>query len=126
MKIAHSLVTRLMIAGVMGLLPLAGRAEYDLTFTASTDSDIYALIPQPDRKVLAGGAFFLLDGVARNYIGRVNSDGSLDAGFNPDANGYIYPAAWLTNGQFLLGGNFAPLHRAVRFDHQCHAAGAGV
>jgi uncharacterized delta-60 repeat protein len=106
MKPSIALLTRLLVAGVIGCLPLAGRAQIDPTFSAQVDSDIYALIPQPDGKVLAGGAFFLLDGVARNHLGRINSDGALDAGFNPGANGYIYAAVWLTNGQFLLGGNF--------------------
>ena len=38
---------------------------------------------QPDGKILIGGDFTSYNGTARNYIARLNADGSLDTDFNP-------------------------------------------
>ena len=55
-------------------------------FNRGADGDVYAFAIQPDGKILVGGNFTTLGGVPRNRIGRLNADGSLDDGFNPDAN----------------------------------------
>ncbi len=44
---------------------------------------VNALAVQTDNRILVGGAFTTLDGVRRNYIGRLMTDGSLDTSFNP-------------------------------------------
>ena len=41
---------------------------------------------QADGKILIGGGFTTIGGVARNRIARLNPDGSLDTGFDPNAN----------------------------------------
>ena len=56
---------------------------------------LYALAVQADGKILVGGGFTTLGGggtgtTTRNYIGRLNADGSLDTSFDPGANGYIH------------------------------------
>jgi hypothetical protein len=45
----------------------------------------------------------------RNYIGRLNIDGSLDASFNPGANGVINALAVQADGKILVGGTFTML-----------------
>ena len=52
---------------------------------------VYAVAVQPDGKILVGGDFTTLGGggtgtTPRNYLGRLNPDGSLDTSFNPGAN----------------------------------------
>jgi uncharacterized delta-60 repeat protein len=47
---------------------------------------VESLAVQPDGKILAGGVFTQLGGQTRPYIGRLNTDGSLDSGFNPGAS----------------------------------------
>ena len=42
---------------------------------------------QPDGKILIGGTFTSVLGVARNNIARLNTDGTLDTAFDPNANG---------------------------------------
>ena len=47
------------------------------------NSHVLAVALQPDGKVLIGGDFTTVDGVARAYIARMNADGSLDTAFDP-------------------------------------------
>ena len=44
---------------------------------------------QPDGKILVGGTFTTLGGQTRNYLGRLDPDGSLDTGFDPGANSIV-------------------------------------
>ncbi|MGC3957257.1 MAG: delta-60 repeat domain-containing protein [Verrucomicrobiota bacterium] len=41
------------------------------------------ILLQPDGKILVGGRFVQVNGVPRNRIARLNSDGSLDPSFDP-------------------------------------------
>ena len=52
--------------------------------------------------------------VARNYIARLNSDGTLDAGFNPSANGSVYTAAVQSDGKVIIGGQFSTMGGTTR------------
>ncbi|HQQ62554.1 MAG TPA: thrombospondin type 3 repeat-containing protein [Pseudomonadales bacterium] len=63
---------------------------------------------QADGKIIIGGNFTAVNGVARNSIARLNSNGSLDNSFNPGsgANNYVYAVAIQTDGKIILGGNF--------------------
>ncbi|MBI5286558.1 MAG: delta-60 repeat domain-containing protein [Deltaproteobacteria bacterium] len=56
----------------------------DLTFNPNANNEIYSIAVQSDGKIIVGGAFTTIGGVTRNYIARLNSDGSLDVGFNPN------------------------------------------
>jgi uncharacterized delta-60 repeat protein len=107
MKPAPALVSQFLIACVMGMLPGAGQAQNDPSFNASVEYYIHAMIPQPDGRLIVAGDLISLNGVWRDRIGRLNTDGSLDPSFNPDTNGVISAAAMLTNGQVLVGGNFS-------------------
>src|SRR5206468_12110603 len=44
------------------------------------------LAVQTDGKIVVGGSFSTLNGQTRDYIGRLDPDGSLDASFNPGAD----------------------------------------
>ena len=61
---------------------------------------------QPDGKILIGGSFSTVLGVTRNNIARLNTDGTLDTAFNPNANGAVYSIAVQADGKILVGGNF--------------------
>ena len=52
-------------------------------FTASANDSVYALAIQPDGKILVGGDFTSLGGQTRVAFGRLNTNGTLDTGFNP-------------------------------------------
>ena len=42
-------------------------------------------------------------------IARLNADGTLDTGFNPNANNDVYSIALQADGKILLGGRFTTI-----------------
>lgn len=79
----------------------------------SRPSNVSALAVQADGGVLVGGDFTLVGGQARTNIGRLNTDGSLDSGFNPGESGGNFPSvdalAVQVDGKILVGGTFTTL-----------------
>ena len=58
---------------------------------------------------MVGGWFTSLGGQLRNYIGRLNADGSLDAAFNPGADERVFALALQPDGKVVVGGAFTTL-----------------
>src|SRR4051812_39455167 len=85
----------------------------DSNFNPGANALINAIAVQPDGKILVGGAFTMLGGItgttSRNYIGRLNADGSVDTSFDPGANGSVDVIVVQTDGKILAGGNFGGL-----------------
>src|SRR5437899_1708420 len=79
---------------------------------AEVDS-VNSLAVQADGKILVGGRFTTLGGQSRNYIGRLNADGTLDTSFNPGAGVVPYPDVYSlaaqADGKILVGGVYATL-----------------
>jgi uncharacterized delta-60 repeat protein len=69
---------------------------------------------QADGKVLIGGLFSSVLGVARNNIARLNTDGTLDAAFNPNANNEVRAIAVQADGKILAGGDFTSIGGQTR------------
>ena len=69
-------------------------------------SYMLATAVQPDGKTVIAGVFSSVLGQPRNNIARLNADGTLDAGFNPNANSNVYSVAVQADGKILLGGIF--------------------
>ena len=61
---------------------------------------------QADGKILIGGSFSTVLGVTRNNIARLNTDGTLDTAFNPNANDAVHSIAVQADGKILAGGFF--------------------
>ena len=73
---------------------------------------VYSLAVQADGKILVGGDFTTLGGQPRASIGRLNADGTVDAGFNPGlglSDPSVYSLAVQADGKVLVGGNFTTL-----------------
>ena len=81
----------------------------DNAFNPGANSYVYSLALQTDGKILVGGQFSTLGGQGRNYIGRLNPDGTLDTSFNPGASNLVYSLALQADGKILVGGNFTAL-----------------
>jgi uncharacterized delta-60 repeat protein len=86
----------------------------DSTFNAfdGFNGNVNALALQPNHQLVVGGNFTTADGVPRQNLARLNSDGSLDSGFlRPSAasgaNGLIYAVAIQTDGRVVAGGSFS-------------------
>ena len=83
----------------------------DAAFNAGTNDTVRAIAVQTDGKILIGGDFtaFSPNGegtITRNRIARLDPDGTLDAGFNPDANDKVFAIAVQVDGKILAGGAF--------------------
>jgi len=91
---------------------LTVRSEVNMdTFAVPAGSgiDVKALLVQPDTKILVGGGFSTLGDQTRNCIGRLNADGTVDAGFNPVADATVYSMALQADGKIVVGGGFSTL-----------------
>jgi uncharacterized delta-60 repeat protein len=83
------------------------------TFDPAASANVNALALYPDGKIIVGGAFntFTPNSIGdtnyRNYIARLNADGTVDANFNPNASAAVNTVAVQTSdGAVLFGGNF--------------------
>jgi len=87
----------------------------DTTFNPSPNLQVASLALQSDGKIIVGGYFTGMESnsstnaAVRNYIARINTDGSLDTAFNPDLNGVPFAIVVLSNGQILIGGGFTTI-----------------
>jgi uncharacterized delta-60 repeat protein len=72
------------------------------------DDIVFNVLLQPDGRVLITGYFSNVSGVARNHVARLNSNGSLDASFDPGVgpNSWVRASALQPDGKLLLGGQF--------------------
>jgi uncharacterized delta-60 repeat protein len=67
---------------------------------------------QSDGKIIIGGSFTSYNGIARNHIARINTDGSLDESFNPgsvitNVNAFgVRAIAIQADGKILAGGDY--------------------
>lgn len=92
----------------------------DTTFTPGTgmNGDVLALTLQSSGQIIAGGNFTSVNGVPKNYLARLNVNGTLDTtGFlNSLAgpNGTVYALADQTDDQILVGGAFTSINGLVR------------
>ena len=114
--VAQSAITRLNYDGSL-----------DSTFNlgSGADNPVYALALSPvDGKILVGGAFATINGVTFNGIGRLNTDGTPDSGFNSGGVGAgstgssatVYALAVQSDGKIIIGGNFTS-YNGVTMNH---------
>ena len=75
---------------------------------AGADGIVQCMATQSDGKVVLGGLFRHINGVALNGVARLNADGSVDAGFNPGsgADGAIQALAIQNDGKIIVAGSF--------------------
>jgi uncharacterized delta-60 repeat protein len=87
-------------------------ADGTLDFTFNTGSGFSSAVQstslQIDGKIIVGGLFTSFNGVPRNHIVRLNTNGSLDATFNSGTafNHDVYATAVLADGRIIAGGWF--------------------
>src|SRR6266566_3383021 len=88
-------------------------------FDPNANGAVHAVVVQPDGKILIGGDFTTLSpnggpAVTRNYIARLNPDGTLDTAFDPNANSSVYAIAVQADGKILAGGLFSSIGGQTR------------
>jgi uncharacterized delta-60 repeat protein len=76
---------------------------------------VYSIAVQTDGKILVGGHFTSIGGQTRNYIARLNPNGTLDTTFvDPNANKGVLSIAVQTDGKILVGGWFTSIGGQTR------------
>jgi uncharacterized delta-60 repeat protein len=105
-----------------GIARLNTDGTLDRTFDAglTLDSNWYqrvgAIAPQPDGKVVIGGSFFRVGGIALTNVARLNSDGTVDTAFAPKDAAYydnnfvgVHSLALQSDGKILLALSLGPM-----------------
>jgi uncharacterized delta-60 repeat protein len=82
----------------------------DVSFNPGTGASATVLSSalQSDGKIIIGGSFITFSGSSRNYIARLNADGSLDTDFNPGtgASSTVKTVKLQPDGKIIIGGDF--------------------
>jgi uncharacterized delta-60 repeat protein len=101
--------------------------SFQSSFSGVNES-IHAIVLQTDGKILIGGYFTMICGHPRNYIARLNADGTLDTAFQDalsGANYYVRSIAVQADGSILIAGLFTVVNGASRsFVARLHADGS--
>ena len=84
-------------------------ASLDETFAPVLNAPILGLKLQADGKILIGGAMSVVNGVLRPGIARLNSNGTLDAGFNTGSgtNSTVWDIDRQSDGKIIYVGQFS-------------------
>jgi len=91
---------------VIAIALFALSPEVMASFSATTDGEVYAVIVQPNGKILIGGWFTAVNGQARTGLARLNQDGSLDTSFKIRNAGIVHGLTLQADGRILVGGEF--------------------
>lgn len=109
------------VAGVprSGIAQLLSDGRLDPAFDPGRGADdfVTALLIEPDGKVVVGGLFSSLAGGARNGVGRLLADGTLDVSFDVGSgvDGIVLTLARASSGQIIVGGAFTQVDFAQAF-----------
>lgn len=101
---------KILVAAYLAQVPIVRLYTPDgsIVYSRNMDGTASAALFQPDGKVVLGGEFTQFSGQPQPRIVRLNTDGSLDAGFDPGtgADAAIKAVALQADGKLLVGGDF--------------------
>jgi uncharacterized delta-60 repeat protein len=110
-------VKRFLLVWIVAMSALNAQDEVALSsaFGAGegVNGEVFATAVQSDGKIVIGGRFSAVNGIARNNIARLNADGTLDRSFaeQEGVNGQVNALAIQNNGGILVGGTFTQAGR---------------
>ena len=89
-----------------------GSTDGTYSSLAGFNGGVNALALQPNNQLVVGGDFTSADGVPRQNLARLNSDGTLDASFllpssSSGADNQVQALAIQTDGRIIVGGSFS-------------------
>jgi uncharacterized delta-60 repeat protein len=100
------------------IIRLNSDGSIDNTFNIGTgfNSTVRSISIDPDGRVIVGGDFTQYNGNTRNYIIRLNTDGSIDTNLSIGTgfNSTVYSTIALSSGQIVVGGNFTTYNGTTR------------
>lgn len=105
----------------------SGALDPNFDVSAGPSQSVRTLMIQDSGRILIGGLFTNVSGFNRNYIARLNADGSLDMQFNPGggADNPVYAILTQKDGKIILGGDFAS-YNGVNRNHIVRVGADGV
>jgi uncharacterized delta-60 repeat protein len=90
---------------------VGNRTTQSLVDSYGLNSGINSIVIQPDRKVILGGAFTMYSGSTKNYIVRLNTNGTADTGSSWNTgtgfNSTVRPIELQSDGKLIVGGDFS-------------------
>jgi uncharacterized delta-60 repeat protein len=97
-------------------LTTTGSLDTGFDATNGANGTVNAGAVQADGKLIIAGNFTTYDGTARSHITRLNTDGRLDASFDPasGANGEIFGLKLLEDGRVVVTGSFTMFNNQPR------------
>ena len=98
------------------LVRLNANGTLDSGFDQGAGANGYmtGLAVQSDGKILVCGNFSSLGGLTRNYLARLNADGTVDGEFDPEPNGMVTSLALQADGKIMLSGYFGTVGGQLR------------
>ena len=101
-------------------------SSIDTTFLnglAGANGPIQTVLVQSNGRILAGGPFTKMDGLNRNGLVRLMSDGSLDSSFNAGAGGdniiFAMAETFMPDRRLLIGGSFLNMNGVSHAGFAC-------
>ncbi|HKP02318.1 MAG TPA: hypothetical protein VJU77_03065 [Chthoniobacterales bacterium] len=91
--------------------PTTGLAD---SFNPNPSSDIWALVVQPDGKILVGGQFFGLGSIPRGHLVRLDPTTGLPDNFDPHPNGNVHSILLAADGTVIATGAFTSIGGQTR------------
>ncbi len=107
----------LVLTGLLALVPAITGAQPVISPTISqvfSGGTVSVIARQADGKVIIGGSFDHVRGVARNGFARLNADGTLDTAWDPNPDGGIAAVAVGTGGSVFVSGSFTHIGGLAR------------
>lgn len=100
----------------MACINANGTLDTNFNVGTGANGSVYSFSPQADGKIIIGGGFTLINGIARERVARLNSDGSVDTNFTTSggADTYVYRTALQPDGKILIGGWFTQYNNVPR------------
>jgi uncharacterized delta-60 repeat protein len=90
--------------------------RYPLPHISAGFPSAYAMAVQPDMRLLVGGDFDTIHGLARRNLARLNPDGSMDLSFEigTGVDGVVSALALQSDGKVVVGGKFKSIDGSPR------------
>lgn len=99
----------------IALLNYDGTVDTNFNVGAGPNGIVRRIHKQADGKILVSGTFTTFNGIARNSIVRLNTDGSVDTSFNVANNGSLINVCDIqSDGRILVAGNFSTVNGIAR------------
>jgi uncharacterized delta-60 repeat protein len=89
-------------------------AGFNPNVSGRSSSSVNCTAIQADGKIIVGGYFSTVGGIGRNGIARLNTDGTVDASFNPDLSDGVNSVTVQADGRIIISGVFTRVGGVAR------------